>query len=78
MKLNWTEVELAMARGKLANKTVAEKMGTTGAALNDLRRRAKADEDFQPATVGRLAEAIGVDPSEIILPDAPEPKREAV
>lgn len=77
MRLNWSEVEIAMANAKLTRNAVAERMGVTGPALNDLRRRADEGAEFQPATVGRLAEALGVGVREIILPDPPEPKREA-
>lgn len=62
MKVDKHKLEIAMARAKLNRDTLAAKAGMPiPTVCNVLQRRS-----CKPATVGRIAEALGVDVTEIL------------
>ena len=62
MKISKKKLEIAMARAKLNRNGLAEKSGMPIPSVCNLYRR----ESRKPATAGRIAEALGVDVTEIL------------
>lgn len=62
MKVDKRKLEIAMARAKLNRDMLAEKAGMPIATVCAVHSRGSC----KPATVGRLAEALGVDVTEIL------------
>lgn len=62
MKLDRRKLEIAMARAKLNKHDLAEKADMPIPTIGSICKR----ESCKPATAGRLADALGVDVTEII------------
>lgn len=62
MKVDKRKLEIAMARAKLNRDMLAEKAGMPIPTVCNVYSRGSC----KPATVGRLAEALGVDVTEIL------------
>lgn len=63
MKIDKSKVEMIMARACLGQSEVAKKMGTNQANLAHLIGN---ERNHRPESVGKLAKALGVDPTEIL------------
>ncbi len=63
MKLNTREVQLARVRAGLSSRELAEKYGCSISRINSLMKKDSVHAD----TAGKLARALGVDVSEIIV-----------
>lgn len=62
MKLSKSKLEVAMARAKINRNNLAEKAGIPIPTICNVYTRGTC----KPATAGRIAEALGVDVTEII------------
>lgn len=62
MKISKKKLEIAMARAKLNRNELAEKAGMPVPTICTVARR----ESCKPGTVGRIADALGVDVTEIL------------
>lgn len=62
MKVDKKKLEVAMARAKLNRNTLANKAGIPVPTLSNVYNRGKC----KPATVGRIADALGIDVTEIL------------
>lgn len=62
MKISKTKLEIAMARAELNRNTLAEKAKMPIPTVCNLYQRGTC----KPATVGRIAKALGVDVTEIL------------
>ena len=60
MKINRTKVEIAMAKSSISVIELSKKISKTTFT------QAMAGKNVRPATVGRIAKALGVDVTEII------------
>ena len=63
MKIDKNKVEMVMARACLGQNEVAQKLGTNQATLAHLIGN---ERNHRPESVGKLAKALGVDPTEIL------------
>lgn len=63
MLLDKTKVELAMARLGLNRLDLSRKLGVAAAAVS---QHLKPGRDLNPKTLGKIAKALEIDPSEII------------
>ena len=63
MLLDKTKVELAMARSRLNRLDLSRKLGVTAVAVS---QQLKPGRDLHPKTVGKIAKALEINPSEII------------
>lgn len=63
MKIDKSKVEMIMARACLGQNEAAKKMGTNQANLAHLIGN---ERNHRPESVGKLAKALGVDPTEIL------------
>jgi transcriptional regulator with XRE-family HTH domain len=71
MRLDIKKIELAMARAEVSGYALADVLGVSGSAISDMLSRIEAGAEIAPARAGRLAKALGVDPSEIVADDHP-------
>lgn len=62
MKINKEKLEISMARAQLNRNTLSEKSGIPVPTICNVYKRGTC----KPATVGRIAAALGVDVTEII------------
>ena len=65
MLIDLRKLELAMARACIDKVRLAEKAGVTYPSV----KRSTLRKETRPETVGKIAKALGVDPSEIIKED---------
>ena len=63
MLLDKTKAELAMARLELNRLDLSRKLGVAAVAVSQYF---KPGRDFHPKTIGKIAKALEIDPSEII------------
>lgn len=63
MKLNPDKLELSMARACVSIGDLCEKADIPRTTLSQVRRGVR---NPQPKTIGRIAAALGVDPSELV------------
>ena len=63
MLLDKTKVELAMARSRLNRLDLSRKLGVTAVAVSQYL---KPGRDLHLKTVGKIAKALEINPSEII------------
>lgn len=63
MLLDKTKAELAMARLELNRLDLSRKLGVAAVAVSQYF---KPDRDLHPKTIGKIAKALEIDPSEII------------
>lgn len=63
MLLNKTKAELAMARLELNRLDLSRKLGVAAVAVSQYF---KPGRDLHPKTIGKIAKALEIDPSEII------------
>ena len=63
MKVDPFRLEVMMARRKLNYKLLAERGNVVPSTLRKMRR----GEDVRASVVGKVAEALGVDPEEILM-----------
>lgn len=63
MKLSVDKLDIEIARKKLSINELCEKSGLPRTTVGQARRGAR---NVKPQTIGRLAEALGVDVTEII------------
>ena len=62
MRVNKTNLDLAMLRACMNPKEISDKAGISYPAF----ARARNQEDVKPATIGRIAKALNIDPADII------------
>lgn len=62
MRFNRTKLEIAMARKKMNQQTLAESSGVSQQRLS----YAMNSQNCRPELLGRLSEALGIDVTEII------------
>lgn len=62
MKINKARLNLAMLRACMNPKEISNKAGISYPAF----QRARNHAEVKPATIGRIAKALGIDPAEII------------
>lgn len=62
LKISKTSLDLAMLRACMNPKEISNKAGISYPAF----ARARNQEDVKPATIGRIAKALNVDPADII------------
>ena len=62
MKVDKRKLDIAMARAQLSQKDLAKKAGMPISTLYTVTQR----KSLRPATIGRVAAALGVDVTEII------------
>ena len=62
MKLDLSSFLLAMAKAKLSNETLSRKSGVHVNTIANIKKNRRAN----PSTLGKLAEALGVDVADII------------
>lgn len=62
LKVSKEKLEIAMARAELNRNTLAEKAGMPIPTICNVYQR----QTCKPATVGRIAKALGVDVTEIL------------
>ena len=62
MKVDKRKLDIAMARAQLSQKDLAKKAGMPISTLCTVTQR----KSFRPATIGRVAAALGVDVTETI------------
>lgn len=62
MQLNRSKIDVLMARKQMTNDDLAEEYGASRSRIQIILNSA----NVTPRTVGRLAEALGVDPEDII------------
>lgn len=63
MLLDKTKAELAMARMELNRLDLSRKLGVAAVAVSQYF---KPGRDLHPKTIGKIAKALEIDPSEII------------
>lgn len=63
MKINIEQLDRAQARAKMSNKELLEMAGISNVTLWNIKKGRIVP---RPATVGRLASALGVDVSDIV------------
>lgn len=63
MLLDKTKAELAMARLELNRLDLSRKLGVAAVAISQYF---KPGRDLHPKTIGKIAKALEIDPSEII------------
>lgn len=65
MKTDLKKMELAMARACMNIPDIAKASGIPVQTINNLRKR----NSVRPATLGKIAKALGVDPADLIKED---------
>lgn len=65
MKADLKKMDLAMARACMNIPDIAKASGIPVQTINNLRKR----NSVRPATLGKIAKALGVDPADLIKED---------
>lgn len=73
---SFKKIEITMARKGVNQVQLAEAMGQTRAGVSLLLTDVENNKDITPARLGLLAQALGVDVTEI-MPDDPNGKEKA-
>lgn len=66
MYINQAALYYALARNQMTLKELAKKAGVNPVTLTRLSKNMQRP---QPITIGKLSEALGIDPSELISPE---------
>lgn len=65
MKIDRNKVLVCMARGKFTIKTLSSASGVSRATLSNIKNG--KNDNLEPSTLGRIAEALKVDVSDLII-----------